>query len=115
MALSDCFVSVVAPLSNDGSIAKPFIADVMGVLQSHYTNYELVLVDDGSTDDTVGAVSELLTQYPCIRLIRLSRQFGTEIAFSAGLDTAIGDFIITMTPNSDPPLMIPDLVEDCRR
>lgn len=115
MARSDCFVSVTAPLYNDGDIVEAYIEDVLGVLKREYANYELVLVDDGSTDDTVERVTALLEKLECIRLIRLSRRFGQETAVSAGLDTVIGDFVVVMIPDRDPPELIPRIVEQCRK
>ena len=90
MAASDCFVSVVAPLHDDATIVGAFLVDVITVLEEHYSNYELVLVDDDSRDGTVEKVKPFLEQYKCIRLIRLSRHFGTEIAIASGLDSVIG-------------------------
>jgi polyisoprenyl-phosphate glycosyltransferase len=110
----DCFVSVLAPVSNDSRIIEDFVAEVMAVLQENFANYELVLVDDGSNDDTVMKVTELLKRYQCIRLIRLSRKFGEEIALSAALDSAIGDFVVLMRPNWDPPQLIPEIVQKAR-
>ena len=46
-AISDCFVSVVAPLWNDADIAEEFVSEAKQVLGEHYANYELVLLDDG--------------------------------------------------------------------
>lgn len=114
MAASDCFISVVAPLYNDSAIVAAFMTEVMTVLQVSYTNYELILVDDGSVDDTAAKVTSLLNTYDCIRLIRLSRKFGTEIAIAAGLDSAIGDFVVIMLPESDPPQRIPEIVQQAR-
>lgn len=115
MARSDCFVSVTAPLYNDGDIVEGYVEGVIGVLNREYANYELVLVDDGSTDDTVEKVTVLLNRLECIRLIRLSRWFGHETAVSAGLDSVIGDFVVVMTPDRDPPELIPQIVERCRK
>jgi dolichol-phosphate mannosyltransferase len=106
---------VVAPLYNDGDIVQSFIEDVLTVLKREYDNYEVVLVDDGSSDDTVQKVSQLLARHKCIRLIRLSRRFGQETAISAGLDSVIGDFTVIMLPDSDPPDLIPGMVEKSRR
>ena len=114
MATSDCFISVVAPLHNDSAIVDAFITEVMAVLRESYTNYELILVDDGSVDDTAAKVTVLLNQHDCIRLIRLSRKFGTEIAIAAGLDSAIGDFVVIMLPESDPPQLITEIVQKAR-
>lgn len=110
----DCFTSVVAPLHNDAAIVEQFAREVTDVLQRHYTNYELVLVDDGSTDGTADAVRALLAALPCVRFIRLSRQFGEEAAITAGLDAVIGDFVVVMLANTDPPQLIPTLVRHLR-
>jgi glycosyltransferase involved in cell wall biosynthesis len=111
---TDCFVSVVAPLHDDADIVAAFVREVVAVLKQHYDNYELVLVDDGSTDDTWALASALLGEEPCIRLLRLSRRFGRDVAISAGLDTVIGDFVVVLLPESDPPELIPQVVETCR-
>jgi dolichol-phosphate mannosyltransferase len=108
--ITDCFVSVVAPLYNDEAIVEDFITEVTDVLSSRYSNYELVLVDDGSTDKTINTVELLLKRTECTRLIILSRNYGEEIAISAGLDSAIGDFVVVMLPDSDPPQLIPEMV-----
>ena len=115
MATSDCFVSVTAPLYNDADIVESFMEDVISILRREYANYELVLVDDGSTDDTLEKASALLRTHECIRLIRLSRRFGLETAITAGLDSVIGDFVVVMLPDRDPPDMIPQLVERARK
>lgn len=106
----DCFVSVVAPVCNDVDIVEEFVREVTRVLASRYAYYELVLVDDGSVDDTAARVQELLREIPCVRLVRLSRNFGDEVAMYAGLDAVIGDYIVTMMPRSDPPMLIPEVV-----
>lgn len=114
MIASDCFVSVVAPVCNDAAIIDDFIREVMEVLRKSYSNYELVLVDDGSDDDTAGRIASLLERYECIRLIRLSRKFGEEVAIFAGLESVIGDFVVVLLPNWDPPVLIPDLIQRTR-
>ena len=111
---SECFISVIAPLYDDFQIVEAFVAETMQVLREHYTYYELVLVNDGSEDNTVEKVALLLNEYECIRLINLSRHFGTEVAISSGLDSVIGDFVVVMLPTSDPPQLIPGLVEQCK-
>ena len=108
---TECFVSVVAPLWNDAAIVADFVRETVGLLDAAYTYYELVLVDDGSTDETAERVQELLSVTPCIRFVRLSRHFGDEVAIYAGLETVIGDYVITMMPATDPPALIPRMVE----
>jgi glycosyltransferase involved in cell wall biosynthesis len=115
MTSSDCFTSVIAPLHDDADIVASFVRDVLAVLERNYENYELVLVDDGSTDDTAECVTALLGSERCVRLVRLSRRFGRDVAISAGLDTVIGDFVVVLIPESDPPELIPEFIERCRK
>lgn len=111
---SDTFVSVVSPLRNDAAIVHEFVREVTAMLRANYTNYELVLVDDGSEDATVAQLSLILEQYECVRMLALSRSFGEEAAIAAGLDSAIGDFVVVMLPNTDPPGLVPVLVATAR-
>lgn len=115
MALSDSFVSVVAPVCNDSTIVESFISETMNILEENYENYELVFVDDASDDDTVAKITLLLTKFNCMRLIRLSRRFGEEIAISAALDSAIGDFVVVLLPNFDPPQLIPKIIQQAQQ
>lgn len=109
----DKFISVIAPLYNAEDIIIQYIEDTLSILGSSFTNYELVLIDDGSTDSTVERISSVLGQFEGIRLLTLSREFGEEIAITAGLETVIGDFSIVMLPHIDPPDKIPELVQYC--
>lgn len=115
MAVSDCFVSVVAPLHDDADIVEEFLTELIEVLRSSYTNYEIVLVEDGSDDDTYERVSKVLERESGIRLIRLSRSFGEEIAITAGLESVIGDYIAVIRPDFDPPKLIPAMVARARQ
>lgn len=114
MIHNDLLVSVVAPLRNDVDILEPFVVETASVLASHYANYEFLLIEDASVDGTFDAASRLLECFPGLRLIRLSRHFGQEIAISAGLDSVIGDFVVVMLPETDPPQLIPAMVNRCR-
>jgi dolichol-phosphate mannosyltransferase len=78
------------------------------------THYEIILVDDGTTDDTREAVQGLLKRYDFVRFLRLSRHFSEETAIAAGLDAAIGDYIVVMLPNMDPPSLIPRFFDRVR-
>jgi polyisoprenyl-phosphate glycosyltransferase len=111
---ADCFISVIAPLSDDADIVEEYVTDVVETLRGRYAHFELVLVDDGSTDETVAVVTGLLDRFDAIRLICLSRSFGQEAAISAGLDSAIGDFVVVMLPDSDPPALVPQMIESAR-
>lgn len=114
MAKVDAFVSVVAVLRSYARFLPAFVDDIHRILDSHYTNYELVLVDNGSRDGTPKVVRELLQSKKCIRYLRLSRRQSMEMAVMAGLDAAIGDYVVTLHPEFDPPGELPAMVEECR-
>lgn len=110
----DIFVSAVAVLSNHGAVLKEFVQQVYELLDVHYANYEIVLVDSGSHDRTAEVARQLLAQYNCLHYQRLTSRVDDEIALLAGLDAAIGDYVVTLNPNFDPPEEIVPLVEACR-
>ena len=114
MTKVDTLVSVVAPLHNDGDIVASFVEELFPILRDNYTHFEVVLVDDGSTDNTLQKVDELLARFDFLRMIRLSREFGHEVAILAGLETVIGDFVVVMLPDTDPPGLVPSMVEHSR-
>jgi polyisoprenyl-phosphate glycosyltransferase len=111
---SECFISVVSVLWNDQDCIEPFLRDVARVLQTHYTDHEIVLVDHGSSDQTLAIVDRLLAEIPWIRLIRLVGSGAEDTAWAAGVENAIGDFVVLMSPNEDPAELIVTGVERCR-
>ena len=112
----DLVVSVVATVHNEQEHITEFIAQTTRVLRANYRNYELVLVDDGSTDGSVAAAHDMLARAQNIRLLVLSKRFGKEIALTAGLDPAIGDYVVLMSASlEDPPEIIPQLVARARQ
>lgn len=104
------FVSVVAPVANAAGYIGPFVADCLAVLRAHYRDFELILVDDASADGTAAVATGLLPGNVELRLVRLARRYGPDVAFVAGLDTAIGDHIVLMRPEADPSAEIPAMV-----
>jgi glycosyltransferase involved in cell wall biosynthesis len=113
--VTETFVSIVAPLEGEGGAAvQAFVDETVAVLRGLVTHYEIILVDDHSEDDSVERVRTMLTRYDFVRLLRLSRHFGEETAIAAGLDVAIGDYVIVMLPNMDPPSLIPEFLERAR-
>ncbi len=111
MTKLECFVSIIAPVRNDSKIIEDFIVKTVNELQLNFQNYELVLIDDGSQDDSVATIRGLLSCYPGIRMVQLSRSFGEEVAIAAGLELVIGDFAVVMLPFMDPPNLIRPIVE----
>ena len=109
--MSEPELSVVAPLHDEASVAPAFVEALAPVLQRLELSFEIVLIDDGSTDDTGAVLSALARDEPRIVVVRLSRNFGKEAALSAGLSVARGDAVVLMDGDLQHPVaLIPELV-----
>jgi glycosyltransferase involved in cell wall biosynthesis len=105
------FLSVVMPVFREGAHLPAFLSEVRGSLNQCNLPYELVLVDDGSPDDTWRIIAAEATICQAIRALRLSRNFGKESALCAGLEHARGGAVIVMDADGQhPPSLIPDMV-----
>ena len=102
-------ISVVVPLFNEGANLRELIARLDAALTGRH--YELMLVDDGSSDDTREQLTKLANRRPRIKLLSLSRNFGHQAAITAGLQHASGDAVVVMDGDlQDPPEAIPGLI-----
>ena len=109
-------LSIVVPLYNEANILSAFHARLTAVLETLKRTLnissEIIYVNDGSTDTSAMVLLTLKTQDPRIAIIDLSRNFGKEIALSAGLDHAHGEATIVIDADlQDPPEVIPKLIE----
>ncbi|WP_374009008.1 hypothetical protein [Leifsonia sp. LS-T14] len=107
----DAFISVVAVLEHGFSNAEEFIGELHATASAAYTNYEIVLVLNGIDLAEIPAIRSILGELPCIRVLRLSRTFSLDTAIFAGLDSAIGDYVVHLVPGVDPVSVIPQIVE----
>jgi glycosyltransferase involved in cell wall biosynthesis len=106
-------LSVVAPVYNEEALIDDFYARVCSALDA--TEFELVLVDDGSSDGTTAAIERLSATDPRVRAIFLSRNFGHQTALTAGLDHARGDAVVMLDADlQDPPELIPEMLDKWR-
>lgn len=106
-------LSVVAPMLDEAPVAAEFCRRVVAALGD--TPFELIVVDDGSTDATPEVLAAAAAADPRIRLVQLSRRFGHQAALTAGLDHARGDAVVTLDGDlQDPPEAIGLLVERWR-
>jgi glycosyltransferase involved in cell wall biosynthesis len=109
------FVSLVVPVFNEEGSIEPFVGAVGKLLAENDLDYEIVFVNDGSTDGTLQALRDARTACPAIKILSLSRNFGKEAATTAGLDHAAGDVVIPMDVDlQDPPELILRFVERWR-
>jgi len=108
-------ISVVAPIFNEGAGVDRFVDRLTEVLTAAGLTYELVLVDDGSTDDSWDRVAARALLDEHVRGLKLSRNFGKESAVLAGLENAAGDAVVVIDSDlQHPPDAIPEMVRRWR-
>jgi glycosyltransferase involved in cell wall biosynthesis len=108
-------LSIVVPVFNEEAVIDTFCARVIHILNGITPDWEIVFVNDGSRDGTVAAVARQHAAEPRIALVSLSRNFGKEIAMTAGLDFTRGEAVVIIDVDlQDPPELITDLVAKWR-
>jgi glycosyltransferase involved in cell wall biosynthesis len=111
------FLSVVIPIYNEEATLPELIRRLTHVLSQDLLGlaYELVFVNDGSTDGSMQILCKLHADDPAVKVIHLSRNFGHQAAITAGVDHAKGDVVICMDGDlQDPPEIIPALIRQWR-
>ncbi|MFH1968585.1 MAG: glycosyltransferase family 2 protein [bacterium] len=105
-------VSIIIPAYNEEKNLKELTAKLISSLNYLGRNFEVIFVDDGSTDKSFDIIKELNQKDKRIKSIKLSRNFGQQIAILAGIDSAKGNIIITMDADlQHPPELIPKMLE----
>src|SRR6266404_243752 len=113
--LSTSLISIVIPLYNEGSHLSALLSDLKTALHQTGCPFELILVDDGSLDDTWERIKDETRTLPNLRAVRLSRNFGKELALCAGLERARGGAVVVMDGDGQhPPSLVPIMVEKWR-
>jgi polyisoprenyl-phosphate glycosyltransferase len=108
--------SVVVPVYGCAECLEPLCSRLEAVLAAITSRFEIILVDDRSPDHAWRTIRELQDTYPAVKGLRLSRNFGQQIAISAGLAAAEGDYAVVMDCDlQDPPERIPDLYTKLRQ
>lgn len=101
-------ISIIVPIYNSSNFIKNLLAAVDAERVRSKWNLELVLVDDGSKDNSYGKIEEMCASYPYIKGIKLSRNFGHQIAVKTGLAHCTGDYIAIIDDDlQDPPELLP--------
>jgi polyisoprenyl-phosphate glycosyltransferase len=105
-------VSIVTPVLNEESAVARFAIEIEKAFENIDHDYEIVFVDDGSSDETFSTAVQLKKNNAAIRIVKLSRNFGKEAALTAGIDYAKGDAVIPMDVDlQDPPELLPQMIE----
>jgi glycosyltransferase involved in cell wall biosynthesis len=110
MKRSEVFLSVLVRIRNAALFIEPALHRLIGVMEENFSFYEIVLIDDASTDSTRAIVSEIQNRARNIQLYTLAQSRGDNIAVTVGLDHAIGDMIVILDLKVDPPDLIPAMV-----
>lgn len=109
--MTDFMISIVIPVFNESKQIEHTIGVLQTLMEQSGFVYELILVDDGSTDNTWAVISGVARRDSRIRALQLSRNFGKEAALCAGLDVTKGDACIVMDADlQHPPALIPEMV-----
>ena len=109
------FISIVMPVYREAAHIGEVLKDVEAALIEADVRFEIVLIEDGSPDDTWKALVEQSKNFPMMRAARLSRNFGKEHALCAGLEMARGDAVIVMDADGQhPPALLPKIISTWR-
>ncbi|MGQ7848578.1 glycosyltransferase family 2 protein [Granulosicoccus sp. 3-233] len=101
-------LTVVVPAYNESANIKPLMKALVPVLEGLGLSWNIIFVDDGSKDDTVGQIEDLHAAEARVGLLSFSRNFGKEIAIAAGLQRATGDAVVIMDADLQHP---PELIQ----
>jgi glycosyltransferase involved in cell wall biosynthesis len=109
-------LSLIVPVFNEDAAIESFFERVLPIVERTTPNYEIICVNDGSSDESLAKLMFAHLAHPRIKVIDLSRNFGKEAALTAGLDHASGDVVIPIDADlQDPPDLIQELVAKWRK
>ena len=105
-------LSIVIPVYNEVEVILESLRQIHRIVSKIEKNFEIICVDDGSSDETAGKISEAIELYPSVRLIRLQKNFGHMAALTAGMSQARGKLVLTIDADlQDPPEYIPTMLD----
>jgi dolichol-phosphate mannosyltransferase len=113
--MTNALCSLILPVFNEGPHLEETFAQVVAVLNGVDCDFEIIVVDDGSTDGTAQALGNIQASYPHVIVLIFSRNFGKEAAIEAGLRKAKGQACIVMDADlQHPPALLPSMLERWR-
>ena len=105
-------ISIVLPVFHEEAGIQVTIDTLLNYIEQQEEDYELLFVDDGSSDKSVPIIRRMLAQHSNIKLVEFSRNFGHQLAITAGLHYAKGDAVVVMDADlQDPPEVIPQMIK----
>lgn len=105
-------VSIIIPVFNEEEVLNELYKRLTTVMESTGEEYELVFIDDGSSDNTYPMLKELNKKDPRCKVLHFSRNFGHQIAITAGMDYCKGDAVVIIDADlQDPPELIPEMLQ----
>lgn len=108
-------VSIIVPVFNESENLYELHRRLTEVMSKASVGYEIVAVDDGSKDDTADILHDLMRKDPHVRAVILSRNFGKEVAMTAGMDHSHGTMVVPIDADlQDPPELIPAMIAKAR-
>ncbi len=106
------FLSVIVPLYNEELVIDEMYQRIKKILDDNQINYEIILINDGSKDDTLPKANLLCQNDVNVKLISFSRNFGHQVAITAGMDNASGQCVVIIDADlQDPPEVIIQMIE----
>jgi len=104
--------SIVVPVLNEEEVLNEFYKRLTAVMDGLRENYEIIFVNDGSTDNSLEIMKKMSSNDGRVKIIDFSRNFGHQIAITAGIDYASGEAVVTIDVDlQDPPEVIAELVK----
>jgi dolichol-phosphate mannosyltransferase len=111
MENSAMLVSIVIPVYNEAQCLPALLARLRPAVERLDADYEVIFVNDGSTDESSSVLDEMSATDPRLKVLGLSRNFGHQAAITAGLDFADGDAVVVMDADlQDPPELLPEML-----
>lgn len=107
----DSFISVVSVINGSGGDLESYLSKMHAHLDEHFEDFEILLIDQGSDESITIKLEELLTKISSVRYLKLASRVHRDVALAAGLENAIGDFVVLHSEAEDPVGCVSDLVK----